>query len=494
MRRGIEFLSVLFRMRHHEFRAARTWISRMYAGRRLPVRLVLFAGWALKTMWKTIPDALAWVEFDTPPSPTSVWLRDKNPLENHPWNDDPDATLPSEAHVVVIGAGFVGAGTAYHWSKHGRGKMVVLEMNEAASGSGGRNAGVVTMGRYYHFVHSTVAEHLRRTRPDLTEDEHNRLAHERAEPYVMAGEKSAELIEQTIKHEGIDCDYVKRGWVWAADRDTQDKPLAAQRMGEQVGHTDWIRISARQAMEEGGINTMYDAGYSQGTATWHPARWIWGLLQVALRSPHVEFFSRTKVTNVKDAGKYYELRTKRGVIRARYVINATESHTASLFNQFRGVNVTSQTQAAWGPSDGGTMKPGVAISNPQMFFARVQDGVLMGSDMSPVPDKEAGTNNPSRFITNYVAASLQRLFSIKRMRITNEWSGTVGMTPDEFPLIGLMDSKRLYMVGGMAGSGSGVSFLATQWVVFRIMDIDCPNYYPERYFSPRRFFTPYPEG
>ena len=29
------------------------------------------------------------------------------------------------------------------------------------------------------------------------------------------------------------------------------------------------------------------------------------------------------------------------------------------------------------------------------------------------------------------------------------------MTPDKFPLIDLQDGKRLYMVGGLAGSGSG---------------------------------------
>jgi glycine/D-amino acid oxidase-like deaminating enzyme len=87
-----------------------------------------------------------------------------------------------------------------------------------------------------------------------------------------------------------------------------------------------------------------------------------------------------------------------------------------------------------------------------------------------------------------VAAFLKPFFCIKKIQVTHEWSGTVGMTPDEFPLIGLQDDKRLYIVGGMAGSGSGVSFLATQFVIFKILNIDGPDYYPEKYFSPRRFF------
>ncbi len=460
----------------------------MYPGKGLFHRFWLFFVWSMKTMWRTIPDAIDWVQYESPVSTTPVWLKDPNPLENHPWGDSPDSEIPEEAEVVVIGAGFAGAGAAYHWSKHGKGKMVVLEMNDAASGSGGRNAGFVTMGRYYHYVHGTVLKNLEKSRPEMSAEERVAHAHEFARPYVVAGMKSNQLIEQTVMEEGIDCDYVKKGWVWATDEDSKDTPLAAQRMGEETGFTDWNRISKEEAMQKAGIKTDHDAGHSQGTANWHPAKWIWGLFQVALKSPTVEFYSRTRVNEVNDVGEYYDIHTDRGPIRARHVINATESHTPSLFKEFHNILRAGQTQAAFGDSDGGSMRHNVGISSPQMFFGRTKDGILFGSDMSKVPDKEAGRNQPSRFITRYVSAFLKPFFGIGRIRVTNEWSGTVGMTPDEFPLIGLQDDKRLYIVGGMAGSGSGVSFLATQFIVFKILGIDCPDYYPEEFFSPRRFF------
>ena len=40
--------------------------------------------------------------------------------------------------------------------------MVVVEMGDAASGSSGRNEGLVVMGRYYHNVFTTVLKHLSR--------------------------------------------------------------------------------------------------------------------------------------------------------------------------------------------------------------------------------------------------------------------------------------------------------------------------------------------
>jgi glycine/D-amino acid oxidase-like deaminating enzyme len=122
-----------------------------------------------------------------------------------------------------------------------------------------------------------------------------------------------------------------------------------------------------------------------------------------------------------------------------------------------------------------------------MFFARINKGVLLGSDESRVSDDEANKNQPSRFITKYVLSRMRQYFSIREIRITNEWSGTMGMTPDEYPVIGLMDGKRLYIVGGLAGSGSGVSFLGARHVIRKILGKEGVDYYPEKYFSPTRF-------
>lgn len=488
MKRFLLVFELLLSMRQHEIRAARTWINTMYPEKTLVHRLRLFFTWSFKTIWETIPNSNNRVQFKDPVSKTPVWLKDKNPLENHPWGNSSNFKFPERADVVVIGAGFSGAGAAYHWSKYGKKKMVVLEMNEAASGSGGRNAGVVTMGRYYYYVYNTVLKNLKKSRPDLSKKEKITTAHAFARPYVIAGIKSNKMIEQTIRNEGIECDYVKKGWVWTTSEEDKNKPFKAQQMGEEMGFTDWISISKEEAMEKAGIITNNNAGYSRGTANWHPAKWIWGLFQVALKSPYVALYTRTKVNSVKDIGNHYEIHTNRGLITARYVINATESHTPSLFKEFHDILKAGQTQAAFGNSHGGKMQQGIAISTPRMFFNRTKNGILLGSDMSVVPDKEAGKNQPSRFITKYVAAFLKPYFSIKGINITNEWSGTVGMTPDEFPLIGLQDNKRLYIVGGMAGSGSGVSFLASQFIVFKILNIDGPDYYPEKYFSPQRFF------
>jgi hypothetical protein len=107
-----------------------------------------------------------------------------------------------------------------------------------------------------------------------------------------------------------------------------------------------------------------------------------------------------------------------------------------------------------------------------------------------VPDGEAGVNQPSRFITAFVLGELRRYFGLSRVRVTNEWSGAVNYTPDEFPIVGVMDGHRQYIIAGMAGSGTAVSFNGGRCIVNRIERTAEADDYPAEYFSPTRLLNP----
>ncbi len=481
-------LELVLGLRRHDIRAARTFMASFFPGRNPLARLISFMRWALDLMWRQIPATNAWASFASPVSRTPIWLRDKDPFENHPFDTRPSACLPEQVEVVVIGAGMAGSAAAYHWAKNAAaGQMLVLEMNGVASGSAGRNEGLVVMGRYYYYVHHTVLAHLDRTRSDLSAAQRDGLAHEYAAAYAKSAYANAEMIAETIDREGIECGYVRKGWVQAANPDALERLDASTRMARETGFTDWMKITKEESFEKSGMRTSGPSGFSIGAACWHPAKWCWSLMRIALRSRRVELFTRTPVRRVEDLGESYAVHTDRGVVHARYVINATESQTPWLFPEFHDIIRPMQTQAAWGESDGGTMQPGIGISGDRAFFGRDERGVIFGSDATRVPDHEAGNNQPSRFITRFLLTELKRQFSVSGIRVSNEWSGTVSYTPDEFPIVGLMDEKRLYMIGGMAGSGSGVSFNGAHHVVKAILGLDGPDYYPERFFSAKRF-------
>jgi glycine/D-amino acid oxidase-like deaminating enzyme len=190
------------------------------------------------------------------------------------------------------------------------------------------------------------------------------------------------------------------------------------------------------------------------------------------------------------------VRTDRGVVRARAVINATESYTALLQRRYGQLIHPVQTQAAFGPGGPDAMTPHLGLSGKAAFFGRhefpgVGTGVMVGSDATRVPARHAGRNAPSRFITKFCLAELRRYFQPDApVHITHEWSGTPGFTVDEYPVVGRLDGGQQWIIGGMCGSGSAVSFNGARHVVQQILGLDGPDDYPASYFAPSRLLDP----
>ena len=78
--------------------------------------------------------------FPVPNSTQPYWRTEPDPLDNHRTTEK----LPTEADIVVIGAGYAGASTVYHLlekTKHHtiKSSITILEAREACSGATGRN-------------------------------------------------------------------------------------------------------------------------------------------------------------------------------------------------------------------------------------------------------------------------------------------------------------------------------------------------------------------
>jgi glycine/D-amino acid oxidase-like deaminating enzyme len=478
-------------LRRHDFRAARTFIRKMYPDQPALLRSLRFLRWVSHQCFTAIPEGLRGTRFEQPVSPTPVWLAKGNPLAGHPWNQNPHAPLPAKAEVVVIGAGFTGASLAYHWARSGTEKsMVVLEMNDPASGASGRNAGEVVMGRYFALVYSTVHKHLPRARPDLSSEDIAQLARQFAAMYCKAAYKNADLVERTIREEGFDCDYARQGWVQERSGSEQEILEESVRMGKENGFADWDKISAEEASAKTGASIGLPANISRNAGRFHPAKWVWSLFERALQSSSVQLFTQTKVLAVEGDSESYLVTTSRGPVHARHVVFATEAYTPNLQTHFHSIINPRQTQAAYGIDHGRSLKPDISFSSSTFFCVRHENGILFGSDETPIPDSEVGKNLASRFITAYTAGQLRKSFGRFPLQVTNEWAGSVGFTPDEYPIVGTIDGKRQYIIAGMSGSGTAVSFNAGRCICRRILGQTDDDDYPAEYFAPSRLLDP----
>jgi len=490
LRRGRTAIEIIVGLRSHDFRAAGTFVQQNYPRNNMLIQALRFSYWILHEMFRTIPEAMVNLEFSEPVSTESYWLAAENPLESYPWSTRPDTLLPNKVDVVVIGAGFTGAACAYHWSKDGRGTMAVLEMSEVASGASGRNEGLVVMGRFFSYVKETVVKDLERTRRDLTPIQREAMATKFANAYVRAAYKNADMIEHVIRKEGYDCDYHREGWVQGKDAESQGFLEESVQASKESGFDDWTKIPPKKVLEITGMKGDHSAGFSKRAASWHPARWVWSLLSTALNSENIDLFTHTRVVKVEDKGETYIIHTERGSIECTYVINAIESYTSLLHPQFEDKLFPVQTQAAFAEGGPDSMKAQIGMGSKNGWFRKRSGGVIFGSDATRVASELAGTIRPSRFITKFIVSEIHRHFKRSRMLITREWSCTAGFTHDEYPIVGLMDGKKQYIISGMCGSGSAVHFNGAHHVVEKILGLQGPGDYPDEFFSPVRVLDP----
>ena len=119
----------------------------------------------------------------------SAWIRDPSDLDNHRTTE----SLPERCDVVIVGAGYAGAATAYHLVKDcpNVSSIVVLEARETCSGATGRNGGHLRPDLYGHI-------------PTYVDRYGVKLAAEIAEFEIA----NMWAIKETIEKEQIDCDLV----------------------------------------------------------------------------------------------------------------------------------------------------------------------------------------------------------------------------------------------------------------------------------------------
>lgn len=452
--------------------------------------------WWHRRIWHDVPDAMAAVEFAPAPSSAPIWLAQGNPLENLPWSQRPEATLPQRARIVVIGAGATGAALAYHWCRRspadaGR-SMLVLDMADPASGGSGRGDGMVSMGLPVYRVFRSVLTNLERVRPDVPDSQRRHLARQFAIVYGQAGYRNADMIEQTIRHEGYDCDYARQGALLAYDVDQQAELAEAVRMAQETGLTDFTSITPEEAAQRGGIVTDQPAGFSIATACLHPGKWVWSLLKTAIQSRKVELYTRTKVMEVEPAGAEYLIHTTRGTIKAQGVVSATGAFTPMLHPAFHDRLVPMRGYAVAGTGGPAGLPPHIGVFGRRGFCRRHGEHIILGCGPTRnVADHEVECSVAARGIIAFLLTDMTRWFGASSGSMTHIWSSISARTADEYPIVGALDGRAHYLITGAAGDDIAISFNAARCVVNRILSITSePDDYPEACFAPSRVLDP----
>lgn len=349
----------------------------------------------------------------------------------------PELTLPREARVVIVGAGYAGLSAALELTALGL-DCLVLDVNEPGFGASTRNGGMVSGG---------VNVGKRYLSKPMPADE--------AAPFMADAADAFTLIEDLIAKEKIDCGWTKAGYflgAWCKSHyDDMAKKVA--HLNAAAKSDSYLVPQERQREEIG--SDYYRGGMVVGRAAHlHPALFFKGLLELCLKRG-VKIASKTPVTKLTQTTTGWSVETPRGTITAGDVIIATNGYTGDITPQLkrRVVPVGSYIIATeeLPPDLAATLSP----KNRSIADTR---RVLTYYRMSP--DKKRlifggrakfGHTDPVETTPILYQFMTDRYPQLKGVKITHAWTGNVAFTLDEMPHMGKFDN--LHYALGCNGSG-----------------------------------------
>lgn len=441
-----------------------------------------------------------------PSSDQPFWFRHGHPLAYYQSRSE----LPQSAHIVVIGAGLTGAAAAYHLAdsaregaREGSRLVVVLDQGDPAGEASGRNGGNFelipenSVGVYEGLAGERVA-FLHRRYPGLPMEVVQAESERQASLVLGLALRNRDLLKDIILRERIDCDFAPRGWLHLANTEEEEQGICEEVM-LAAQHGERIELwSRRKIRQEFGFDNAFLGRFIPGDGTYHPFKYVCGLLQSALRAG-VELYARVRVRDVVSEGHHQQrVVTDRGVIVAQCVIVATNAFTNQLFPELAAIRAhQSQIQVTEHAPDRARGRV-VTCEDGPTFFSQPRVGahnghapLLMGGGADR-PMKSPSSRRRSLKVHVKLLALRDRFYpELRGCPPSAEWVGPMAFTPDQLPAIGFL-RPGVVVAAGYNGYGGSYTTAAGLAAAQMALTGRVPDWVPEDVFSPRRLTSAEP--
>lgn len=332
------------------------------------------------------------------------------------------SAFPSEADVLIIGAGLTGLTAGHDLAKAGR-SVLILDAGLPGAGASSRNAGMLGRNTKHSFLGLSKA---------AGQDKAIRYFRDLNRVFLASMER--------IEAEGLACDFQQHGRLVVAHTPAQFTSLRREYEARAHHLDERITVLDRDVSHEIGSRHFVGGVVVHDNGAVHAGRYTQAFIARA-KAAGVQTIGNCTVTSIRRQGQGFAVATANGVVRARDVLLCTNGYTANLVPWIsrRLVQIESYIVAT-------EPLPADVIASIFPENRTYIDTTRRPMSMRLSPDGTrvlfgARTGEPrSQNIKDTAAlmyGDLTTVFpQLKGWRLANAWGGRCGVTWDHFPHVG----------------------------------------------------------
>jgi glycine/D-amino acid oxidase-like deaminating enzyme len=364
---------------------------------------------------------------------TSFWSDTYPKPETLPVAD----ALPERVDVAIVGGGYTGLSAARVLAKAGA-SVAVLERETIGWGASSRNGGITGCG-------------LKQGAPTIFK----RYGERYGKIFWETSLDALDLIKELIRDEGIDCDWHQDGDLSVAYKPSHFEEMKARQKWhkEHLNH-ELILVPPSELRNEIGSDAYFGGIIDPHGAGLHPAKLVFGLAGIAARYG-AKLCEHAGVLALRRIEGGFEIQTRRGILRSKEVLVATNGYTDRVFPRIRRrvipVGSYSIVTEPLPDSVQQEISPNRRVFWDSKWFLNyfrlTPDGRLLWG----------GRNNLSTSLDLHksaqtLQAQMLRAFpQLRGVEITHTWTGQLGVTFDLMPNVGRLNG--LHYAIGFGGHG-----------------------------------------
>lgn len=360
--------------------------------------------------------------------------------------------------VLIMGGGYVGLSTAY-WITEFRPdlKVTIIERQQCGAGASGRNAGFLTMGSASFYKSLTL-----------------KWGKERAQSIFKFAQESLELVHNNILKSSPEIKFERTTSYTLFQTPQQFEAWESDKFSPRDFSFEWHGVDKLPMALQSRFYGAYEVGPEYKI---NPMQLL-GTLKKLLESRKVQIIENVSGYELTEDG----VSTEVNKIKAKQVVLALNGYFPQFHDQFKNIIVPRRAQMLAVELEEDFNCPGLHYDPPErVYWRKTQDRTLViGGKRLLDEEREVGDFEK---ISPKIQLGLEHYLTEQlglKYKVINRWSGTMGFTDHELPLISKVTAPiETYIIGGFSGHGMGLGFRSAKDVAELVV-----GQKSESFFSP----------